>query len=91
MCLPCDIDTTDLVHSLHPSPKDHAPDHSSRTLASNELPPGIGLSILLIEDILDDRELGADARRVDGSSITFECSQDLVCFIVLAFANQQSW
>ena len=86
----CDIDTTDLVHSLHPGPENHAPQHSRRAFAGQELEPGIRVQVLSIKDVFDNVELGRDGWRRDGGTMALESGENLIRFIVSTLSNKKT-
>ena len=57
-----DVDSTDLVHGLHPSSENHASQNSRWTFAGEKLCPGVCVHMFSVKDVFDDVELSRDSR-----------------------------
>lgn len=84
------VDSTDLIHGLHPSTKTHASQHSTRALTTEQLPPRVCIHVFTVENILDDVVLRDDCWRFRSRTVAFQCCDDFERFFVLAFADQET-
>src|ERR1700712_2435553 len=83
--------TRDLIHSLHPCSQDHTSKQSARATTGNQLPPGVAVEALPVQNVLDDIELSLYGRGLRRCSMAFERGEYFSSFVVLSLANQETW
>lgn len=85
------VNTTELITSLHPRSQDHSSDDTRRATASEKLPPSIFERSLTVKNVLNDVELSPHGSGLWSGAVALQSGEDFKSFIVSALTDQQTW